>query len=89
MKRILRSTLSVLALTNLYASNDLKLGIIGLDTSHAVAFTKILNDRDNPHHVKGAKVVAAFKSANSGKIFPRVRWCLILFVEMWHAWASL
>ena len=64
MKRILRSTLSVLALTNLHASNDLKLGIIGLDTSHAVAFTKILNDPDNPHHVKGAKVVAAFKGGS-------------------------
>ena len=64
MKRIFRSTLSVLALTNLHASNDLKLGIIGLDTSHAVAFTKILNDPDNPHHVKGAKVVAAFKGGS-------------------------
>tara|TARA_Y100000589_G_C27090327_1_gene603617 strand:+ start:146 stop:1111 length:966 start_codon:yes stop_codon:yes gene_type:complete len=64
MKRILRSTLSVLALTNLHASNDLKIGIIGLDTSHAVAFTKILNDPDNPHHVKGAKVVAAFKGGS-------------------------
>ena len=64
MKRIFRSTLSVLALINLHASNDLKLGIIGLDTSHAVAFTKILNDPDNPHHVKGAKVVAAFKGGS-------------------------
>mgnify|MGYP002844928045 FL=1 len=64
MKRILRSTLSVLALSNLHASNDLKLGIIGLDTSHAVAFTKILNDPDNPRHVKGAKVVAAFKGGS-------------------------
>ena len=53
-----------MALTNLHASNDLKLGIIGLDTSHAVAFTKILNDPDNPHHVKGAKVVAAFKGGS-------------------------
>ena len=53
-----------MALINLHASNDLKLGIIGLDTSHAVAFTKILNDPDNPHHVKGAKVVAAFKGGS-------------------------
>ena len=53
-----------MALTNLHASNDLKLGIIGLDTSHAVAFTKILNDPDNLHHVKGAKVVAAFKGGS-------------------------
>ena len=35
-----------------------------MDTSHAVAFTKILNDPDNPHHVKGAKVVAAFKGGS-------------------------
>ena len=40
--------------------DELKVGMIGLDTSHCPAFTKLLNDRDTPHHVPGARVVAAF-----------------------------
>ena len=39
---------------------EIRVGIIGLDTSHAPAFTRILNDKLNPDHVPGAKVVAAF-----------------------------
>lgn len=39
---------------------DLRVGLIGLDTSHATAFTKILNDPAAPDHVPGARVVAAF-----------------------------
>lgn len=35
-------------------------GIIGLDTSHAVAFTKIFNDPAGADHVPGVRVVAAF-----------------------------
>jgi len=38
----------------------LRVGLIGLDTSHAVAFTKLLNDPSNEHHVPGAKVTAGF-----------------------------
>ena len=63
MNRILHAILSIMLATSLHAK-DLKLGIIGLDTSHATAFTKILNDADNPQHVKGAKVVAAFKGGS-------------------------
>src|SRR5262245_601651 len=40
---------------------ELRLGIIGTDTSHVVAFTKILNDEMSPDHMPGAKVVAAYK----------------------------
>lgn len=43
---------------------DLRLGIIGTDTSHVIAFTKVLNDPSNPDHVAGAKVVAAFKGGS-------------------------
>ena len=43
---------------------DLRLGIIGTDTSHATAFTKILNDSAAPDHVPGARVIAAYKGAN-------------------------
>ncbi len=39
---------------------DLRLGIIGLDTSHAEQFTMRLNDAANPNHIPGARVVAAF-----------------------------
>jgi predicted dehydrogenase len=43
-------------------SEDLKLGIVGLDTSHVVAFTKILNDENHPLFIPGARVVAAYPS---------------------------
>lgn len=35
--------------------------MIGLDTSHAVAFTVLLNDPQAPGHVPGARVTAAFR----------------------------
>jgi predicted dehydrogenase len=38
---------------------DFHLGMIGLDTSHAAAFTKLLNDPANAFHVKGGKVIIA------------------------------
>jgi hypothetical protein len=43
---------------------DLRLGIIGTDTSHVIAFSKVLNDPSTPDHVPGAKVVAAFKGGS-------------------------
>ncbi|CEG26437.1 Gfo/Idh/MocA family protein [Bacillus sp. B-jedd] len=39
--------------------DELKIGMIGLDTSHASAFAKLLNDPANPNHVRGGKVVIA------------------------------
>jgi predicted dehydrogenase len=57
-------TLAALALMLLgvraEAAEDLRLGMIGLDTSHVIAFTKILNDPQAKEHVAGGKVVAAF-----------------------------
>lgn len=38
----------------------LRLGIIGLDTSHVTAFTNLLHTATDPNHVAGGKVVAAF-----------------------------
>ncbi|MEJ9221284.1 gfo/Idh/MocA family oxidoreductase [Paenibacillus glucanolyticus] len=38
----------------------LKIGLIGLDTSHVMAFTELLNSADHPYHVPGGWVVAAF-----------------------------
>jgi len=45
-------------------SADLRVGIIGTDTSHVPAFTKILNDATDPQHIVGARVVAAFKGGS-------------------------
>lgn len=43
---------------------DLRLGIIGTDTSHVNAFTELLNDPAAKDHVPGAKIVAAFKGGS-------------------------
>lgn len=43
---------------------DLRLGIIGTDTSHVIAFSKILNDPKHPEHIPGARIVAAFKGGS-------------------------
>ncbi len=56
--------LAMMAMASLAYCDDLKIGIVGLDTSHVTAFTKILNDPSAPNHVAGGKVVAAFKSAS-------------------------
>lgn len=45
-------------------AQPIRLGMIGLDTSHVIAFTRILNDPNNSEHVPGAKVVAAFKGGS-------------------------
>jgi predicted dehydrogenase len=45
-------------------STEIRLGIIGTDTSHVTAFTKMLNDKSDPNHVPGARVVAAFKGGS-------------------------
>jgi hypothetical protein len=46
------------------ASAEIRLGIIGTDTSHAPAFAKLLNDPSAPGHIPGARVVAAFKGGS-------------------------
>lgn len=43
---------------------DLRLGIIGTDTSHVIVFTKTFNDPSNPGHIPGAKVVAFYKGGS-------------------------
>jgi predicted dehydrogenase len=41
-------------------SNVVRVGLIGLDTTHAPTFTDLLHNPYNPDHIPGAKVVAAF-----------------------------
>lgn len=39
---------------------ELRGGIIGLDTSHVTAFTKVLNDKGGKDHLPGCRIVAAY-----------------------------
>src|ERR1700693_3011614 len=46
-------------------SADLRVGVIGTDTSHVPAFTQMLNSADGAKdHVPGARVVAAYKGGS-------------------------
>ena len=40
--------------------DTIRIGMIGLDTSHCLAFTKILNNADDPKHVPGCRVVMVY-----------------------------
>lgn len=54
-------------------ADALRIGMIGLDTSHAGAFTKILNTPSNPHHVPGGTVVKAFPGGSDAMAVSRDR----------------
>ena len=43
---------------------DLRIGIIGCDTSHVTAFTETLNNPDAKNHIGGGKIVAAYKGGS-------------------------
>jgi Oxidoreductase family, NAD-binding Rossmann fold len=43
---------------------DIRLGIIGTDTSHVVVFRQMFNDAARADHVPGARVVAAYTSGS-------------------------
>ena len=64
MKKIITLCCSLLGLSPLLAKDSIRIGMIGLDTSHVTAFTKVINDPTAKDHVKGAKVVAAFKGGS-------------------------
>jgi hypothetical protein len=58
-------TLALIGLLALTANAaDLRIGLVGTDTSHVTAFTKMLNDPAAPDHVAGARVVAAYKGGS-------------------------
>ena len=42
------------------STKTIRLGMIGLDTSHCIAFTKVLNDEDAKPDVTGCRVVCAY-----------------------------
>lgn len=62
MNRLLLSG-CLLACLSLNAA-EIRIGMIGLDTSHVIAFTEVLNNPNNPKHVPGGRVVAAFKGGS-------------------------
>jgi len=64
MKLLLPALLLSLTPTLSHAA-EIRLGIIGLDTSHVTAFTELLNNPAAKDHVPGAKVVAAFKGGSA------------------------
>ncbi|HEX7359971.1 MAG TPA: Gfo/Idh/MocA family oxidoreductase [Bryobacteraceae bacterium] len=61
---MLRVFLLFLAITAPLAAADLQLGIIATDMTHAIAFTRVLNDPHAEGHVSGARVVAAWKGGS-------------------------
>lgn len=57
-------SLQLIAGTNASRAAELKIGLIGLDTSHVIAFTELINNPANRNHVPGGKVVVAFKGGS-------------------------
>ena len=55
------------------SAEDLRIGIVGTDSSHAVEFTRILNDASAADHVPGAKIVAAYRGGNPSMAISRDR----------------
>src|SRR5216110_2559164 len=62
---VVKTLLAVLAAAVCACAADVRVGIIGTDTSHVPAFTKLLNgDPSEPGHIAGARVVAAYKGGS-------------------------
>ena len=88
-----RSPLTPIAVTLLLAgccvpahSQDLRIGIIGTDSTHAVEFTRLLNDPATPRQVSGAHIVAAYRGGNPELDLSRDRIQAITaqLVSTWH-----
>jgi hypothetical protein len=60
MQRILALLLLLTSTTSSNAQDEIRIGIIGLDTSHVTAFTKTINGDDNHPEMQGFRVVAAY-----------------------------
>jgi predicted dehydrogenase len=62
MKKVLYLALIITLIVSVLCAGEkpIKVGLIGLDTSHAPAFTRFLNTPDDDNYVPGARVVAAY-----------------------------
>jgi len=56
--------LACLAAATPVSAADLRLGIVGTDTSHAPAFAAVFNDPSSSQHVAGARIVAAYRGGS-------------------------
>ena len=54
-------------------ATPIKIGMVGLDTSHCPAFTGIFNDPSNAYHVPGAEVVGAYPGGSDAFALSRDR----------------
>ncbi len=68
-----------------HAEEEFQIGLIGLDTSHVIAFTRIFNDPDNADHVPGGRVVAAYQGGSDDlpSSYERVEGFTEQLVEDW------
>ncbi len=48
----------------LVCAAQIRIGIVGTDTSHVIAFTRVLNDPAAKNHIPGARIVAAYKGGS-------------------------
>ena len=55
------------------APEEINIGIIGLDTSHAIAFTQLLNSEASPAAAKGCRIVAAYPFGSRDIVSSRSR----------------
>jgi hypothetical protein len=55
---------ALLAAATVVHAGDLRLGVVGTDTSHVNAFARILNDPNSPDYLPGARIVAAYKGGS-------------------------
>jgi hypothetical protein len=62
MRRLL--LLVSLALPAPAGAADLRLGLVGTDTSHVTGFAAAFNDPASPQHVPGARIVAAYRGGS-------------------------
>jgi predicted dehydrogenase len=61
---VMKPLLVSVVIASVALAADLRLGMIGTDTSHVIAFTKAFNGEPGDDHVDGARVVAAFKGGS-------------------------
>jgi hypothetical protein len=63
MTRAVAAVVALLTSSPAFAA-DLRLGIVGTDTSHVIGFATAYNDPSSPGHVPGARIVAAFRGGS-------------------------
>lgn len=65
MKTLLSLAASLAVLGSNLAAADLRIGMIGLDTSHVIVFAKAFNDPKSPDYTPGGRITAVFKGGSA------------------------